>query len=97
MSRNDGRYRQANRETMITVCLYALFFAWWYLTAYGLGAGDPKEYSYVLGLPSWFFWSCVAGYFFFSFLVWGVVRAFFREVPLDDGPEERVGEKEARP
>lgn len=85
----NKRYRQANREALITLGLYLLFFLWWTLFAFGLGSGDPDEYSYIIGLPAWFFFSCVLGYPAIALLLWLVVRRFFVEMPLDpDGGKE---------
>ena len=42
-----------------------------------------EEYSYVFGLPAWFFYSCVAGYPVVTFILWLVVRNFFADIPLD--------------
>lgn len=78
-----GRFAQSDREALVTLGLYAAYFLWWYLFAYGLGGGDPAEYSYVLGFPTWFFYSCVLGCPLFGILVWIVVRLFFRDMPLD--------------
>ena len=76
-------FRQADREACITLGLYTFFFLWWTVFAFGLGAGDPEEYSYVLGLPSWFFYSCVLGYPVIPCMLWLAVRFFFRNIPLD--------------
>lgn len=68
---------------------YALYFVWWYAFAYGLGGGNPDDYTYVLGLPAWFFYSCIVGYPLITLTLWGMVRLFFKEMPLedvDDGP-----------
>ena len=40
-------FKQADREAYITLGLYVFFFLWWTLFAFGLGSGDPEEYSYV--------------------------------------------------
>lgn len=86
--RPDWRYAQANREASLSFAAYGLYFLWWYVCAYGLGSGDPAEYSYVFGLPAWFFYSCIAGYPLLSLLLWVMVRLFFREMPLDeDSPD----------
>ena len=45
-------FKQADREAYITLGLYVFFFLWWTLFAFGLGSGDPEEYSYVWG-PSY--------------------------------------------
>ena len=82
----NKRYRQANREALLTLALYAFFFLWWTVSAFGLGAGDPESYTFILGLPAWFFFSCVLGYPVIALLLWFVVRRFFVEMPLD--PED---------
>ena len=88
-------FKQADREAYITLGLYVFFFLWWALFAFGLGSGDPEEYSYVFGLPAWFFYSCVAGYPVVTLILWLVVRNFFADIPLDisgDGNQEKEDE-----
>ena len=75
--------RSTRRETIVIVALYLLFFAWWYVTAYGFG-DDPSEYEYILGFPEWFFYSCIAGYFGISLILWAAVAVFFKDLPLED-------------
>jgi len=84
--KQDPRFRQANREALLALGAYALYFAWWYLCAYGLGSGDPEEYVYVLGMPEWFFYSCVVGCPLITLLLWALVRFKFRHMPLDAEP-----------
>ena len=72
--------RSTRRETIVIVALYLLF------TAYGFG-DDPAEYEYILGFPEWFFYSCIAGYVGISLILWGAVRLFFKDLPLDDAGE----------
>ena len=81
---NNKRYKQADREALITLGVYAFFFLWWTVFAFGWGGGDPENYSYVLGMPSWFFYSCVLGYPVVAVVLWVVIRLFFVEMPLDD-------------
>lgn len=80
----DWRYAQANKEALISLGMFAVYFVWWYACAYGLGEGDPAEYSYIFGLPEWFFWSCIAGYPIIAIMLWILVRFCFRNMPLDD-------------
>ncbi len=80
---SDG-IRQADREALITLGLYGFFFLWWLVFAFGPGSGAPEDYTYVLGLPAWFFWSCVVGYPLICLLLWIVVRRCFRDVPFED-------------
>ena len=85
---NSKKFLQTTkRETFIIIGLYLLFFFWWYMTAYGF-VDDPSQYRYVFGFPEWFFYSCIAGYVGISFILWIVIRLFFKELPLD---EERDG------
>ncbi|MDR2825189.1 MAG: YhdT family protein [Deltaproteobacteria bacterium] len=79
----NRRFRQANKEALLTLGLYAFYFLWWYGFAYGLGSGDPKEYSYILGFPAWFFLSCIAGCPVLTLVLWLVLRKGFKDMPLD--------------
>ena len=88
-----GAFRQADREALMTLGLYVFFFVWWTVFAFGLRSGDPEEYSYVFGLPAWFFYSCVLGYPVMTFVLWIVVRRFFVNIPLDEGSSEKRGEE----
>ncbi|HHV57107.1 MAG TPA: YhdT family protein [Firmicutes bacterium] len=80
----DYRFRQCGKEALIMLALFVLNVVWWYGFAYGLGSRPVETYGYVLGLPDWFFYSCVLGYLVFSVLAWLAVRVFFRDIPLDD-------------
>ena len=84
---NKEHVRTTTRETCIVLGLYLLFFAWWYIAAYGFGS-DPSKYKYVFGFPEWFFYSCIVGYVGISIILWVVIRLFFKEVPLD-GEEDK--------
>ncbi|GAB3797472.1 YhdT family protein [Virgibacillus kimchii] len=81
--------RIANREALIGVGLAVFNFIWWYAFAYGLGSSDPADYSYVFGLPAWFFYSCVLGFIVVSILVIFVVKKYFVEIPLDEEKENK--------
>ena len=93
------RFRQADREARITLGLYAFFFLWWTVFAFGLGSGDPDSYKYVLGLPAWFFYSCVLGYPVVTLLLWIVIKAAFADMPLDspaNDPDDAVNKSAAQ-
>lgn len=87
LNSQDDRYKIANREALIGVGLALFNFIWWYGFAYGLGDKDPAEYTYVFGLPAWFFYSCVLGFVVMVILVTIAVKLWFVEVPLDDEEE----------
>ncbi|QFT88653.1 hypothetical protein FIU87_08360 [Bacillus sp. THAF10] len=80
----DSRYRIAHREALIGITLVVFQFVWWYGFAYGLGSGPVLEYSYVLGLPAWFFYSCVLGFIVMVILVVLVVKFLFVDVSLEE-------------
>lgn len=81
---NKEKNKILNKEAFITIGLYIFFFIWWYGFAYGLGSKDPSEYSYVLGFPSWFFYSCILGYVVICVLLWFVVKKFFVDIDFDE-------------
>lgn len=76
--------KQINKEALMTIGLYIFFFIWWYSFSYGLGSKNPSQYTYVLGFPSWFFYSCILGYLVISFFVFFIVRKFFIDIPFDE-------------
>ena len=87
---NDPRYKVANKEALIGVGLVIFNFIWWYGFAYGLGSAPVEEYTYIMGLPAWFFFSCVLGFVVMVILVIIIVKGFLKEVPFEDdgGPEQ---------
>lgn len=84
MKKVKERDKQINKEALISLGLYVFFFVWWYGFAYGLGLKEPQNYNYILGMPSWFFFSCVLGYVVISFATWFIVKRFFVEIPFDE-------------
>ena len=84
----NKRFRQADREALITLGMYAFFFLWWTLFAFALGSGDPELYSYIFGFPSWFFYSCILGYPIVTLLLWVVLQLTFVDMPLDASANE---------
>ncbi|MGN7385554.1 YhdT family protein [Sporosarcina sp. SAFN-015] len=79
----DPRFKIAHREAFIGIGLAIFNFIWWYGFAYGLGSRPPEEYTYILGLPDWFFYSCVVGFILMSLLVIVITNFVLKEVPLD--------------
>lgn len=78
----DPRFIQASREAKLCLLLAALNFIWWFGFAYGLGSSPVQEYTWIWGLPAWFFFSCLLGLPLFVLLIYALVRLFFKEVPL---------------
>lgn len=86
----DKRYQIAQKEAIIGIILVVINFLWWYGFAYGLGSTDPNNYRYILGMPEWFFYSCIIGFMVMSILVYISVKIFFTDVSFDeeDGSEK---------
>ncbi|WP_239430988.1 YhdT family protein [Sporosarcina sp. ACRSL] len=64
--------------------MLAIFnFIWWFGFAYGLGSRPPEQYTYIFGLPDWFFYSCVIGFILMSALIIVIAKFVLKEVPLD--------------
>lgn len=77
-----NRDKQIKKEAMITAGLYIFYFLWWYIFAYHK-SDNPAEYTYILGLPAWFFYSCVLGLVVINFLVYLAVKFFFKDMDLN--------------
>ncbi|ETI70064.1 YhdT family protein [Neobacillus vireti] len=84
----DKRFKIAHREALIGVILVLINFIWWYGFAYGLGSTDVQNYTYIFGLPAWFFYSCIAGFVVMVILVIMTVKFLFKEVPFEEKEEE---------
>ncbi|QZY57259.1 YhdT family protein [Crassaminicella profunda] len=79
----DPRYKQCNKEALMGIGLGILNLIWWYVFGYGLGSKAPEDYTYIMGLPMWFFMSCIVGAVLFSSLAIIMVSKFFKDMPLD--------------
>ena len=79
----DKRFKIAHREALIGIILVLINFIWWYGFAYGLGSAKVEQYSYIFGLPAWFFYSCILGFLVMVFLVIFTVRFLFKDVPFE--------------
>ncbi|KMM36832.1 sodium:pantothenate symporter [Alkalihalobacillus macyae] len=88
MPEDDPRYRVANREALLGVGLVIINFILWYGFAYGIGSKPVEEYSYIWGLPAWFFYSCIIGTVIIISLVILAVVFLFKEVPFDEEGDE---------
>ncbi|MDF2839985.1 MAG: sodium:pantothenate symporter [Clostridia bacterium] len=88
--KEDPRYKQCNKEALYGVILGIANMIWWYVLGYGLGSKPVEEYTYILGFPSWFFYSCILGAVVFIALTFIVVDKGFKNMPLDRMTEEEA-------
>ncbi|MDS9472244.1 YhdT family protein [Sporosarcina pasteurii] len=87
-SQTDPRFKIAHREARLGVGLAIFNFIWWFGFAYGLGSRPVEDYTYIFGLPDWFFYSCVVGFLLMSALVIVVTKYFLTEVSFDEEVEK---------
>ncbi len=80
--------KQLKKEALLTVLLYVLFFIWWYATAYGF-ADSPIR---VLGLPLWFFLSCIVGWPLCCIGTVILVKKGFKHIDLSQFEEDEPDE-----
>ncbi|MCR4962547.1 MAG: YhdT family protein [Firmicutes bacterium] len=76
--------KQLKKEALLTALLYVLFFIWWYATAYGF-ADSPVR---VLGLPLWFFLSCIVGWLLCVAGTVILVKKGFKNIDLNQFDED---------
>ena len=88
---------QIKKEATASVILYLCFFLWWYFMGYGLaGRTDPADYIYIMGLPLWFFMSCIVGFVLLCVATILLVTFYFKHFSLDeteDEPQEQIIEE----
>lgn len=84
----EEQNNQMKREAIICMIVYAGFFAWWFVTGYGLGLNDPEDYIYVMGLPLWFVLSVLGGMILFFAATIFVVKRLFRDFDLEESLSE---------
>jgi len=80
----DPRFKIAHREAWIGVALAIVHFIWWFGFAYGLGSRPVEEYSYILGFPDWFFYSCIVGFILVAITVILLVKFVLKDVSLEE-------------
>ena len=70
--------KKIDKEPLVVIALYAVFFAVWYFGAYGFDR-DAENYKYILGMPEWFFYSCIVGYVGICILLYLCLKFFCKD------------------
>jgi uncharacterized membrane protein YhdT len=90
----DPRYRQCNREALISVAVFLVSFILIGVVSLLLGYGKPgDEIRLVAGFPAWFFYGVVVGGIVIALLPIPVVLFFFKEMSIEAVDEERGEER----
>lgn len=80
-----SRKKQINKEICITLLLYLFYFIWWYYFAYVYtDSENVKKFKYILGIPEWFFYSCILGLIVINILTFLAIKIFFKEIDLEE-------------
>ena len=82
-SKKSNISKQVNKEVLITIGLYLIYFIWWQYFAYEYSSDNVEEDKYILGLPEWFFYSCVVGLVLINILVYICIKFFFKGINFD--------------
>ncbi|MDF7671400.1 DUF997 family protein [Orbaceae bacterium ESL0721] len=74
----DRRYKQANREAILSLILTFIYLFAWFIGAYCVGSGAG-----FFGLPLWFELSTICAPIGFILICWVVVKYQFKLISLD--------------
>ncbi|MBQ3437103.1 MAG: YhdT family protein [Fusobacterium sp.] len=84
MKKKKNIAKQINKEAFLTIGLYLIYFLWWYYFAYIYPPKTVEEYKYILGMPEWFFYSCVVGLILINTLVFIATKFFFKDIDFKE-------------
>lgn len=83
----DPRFRTCFREAATVISFWGIFVALTLFIMYVIGAQDPVDYTYVCGLPLWFFLVCALIACGLAVVIY-LVKRVFKDFSLDDSVEE---------
>ncbi|MEG2935881.1 MAG: YhdT family protein [Clostridium sp.] len=89
-----AKNKQINKEAIISIIVYILYFIWWYVTGFGLGSREPESYKYIMGLPVWFILSSFVGPILLIIAVIFTVKYFFVDFDLESDEVDKQDEKD---
>jgi len=82
------KHEQCKKEAKVTLIFYAICFAWWMITGWGLGLGGNNVF--IMGIPLWF-WLSVFGLLAIAFVgTVIIVRKYFVNFDLGEDDAERI-------
>lgn len=79
----DPRFVRCKKEFLIVLIITVLGILLPSLVAYGINYGPVSEYDFILGMPSWTFFACVASVVVAGLVVVFITK-FMKDTSLDD-------------
>lgn len=79
----DSRYKQANKEALLSLCLTLFYIIVWVLCAYYGGNSVG-----VIGLPLWFELSCLFAPIAFILCCYLIVKFTFKHISLEHSEDK---------
>lgn len=79
----DERFVIAKREMLITFAVQLCYTFVMLIVAYTVGKGDPKSYSFIMGMPGWWFYALLVTIAFLVLIYYLISKVF---VPVSVEP-----------
>lgn len=79
------KYKQCDKEALITLIVFFAYFIWWWATGYGISDKGVDNSPWIMGLPLWFFLSCIVGWILCIIVITILVKTVY--VDMDMGSE----------
>lgn len=89
---DDPRFIICEKEMKLVIAVQLAFTFSVISAGYFLGRGNPADYTYIFGLPAWFFAVLVISFIFFGIVIY-VVKFKLQDMDLNDEIEEIEDEK----
>lgn len=82
----DPRFKVCAKEMKITFGIQLIYTVITMTAAYVIGKGDPKDYTYIMGMPAWWFAVMVICLIFLGIIIF-VTNKVFVNMDLHDEVE----------
>ncbi|NLC12381.1 MAG: YhdT family protein [Firmicutes bacterium] len=79
----DKRFVIAKKEMLITFIVQLCYTFLMLIVAYATGKGDPKNYSFIMGMPAWWFYALLITALFLILIYYIITKVF---VPVSVEP-----------
>lgn len=79
----DPRFKICEKEMKICFIVQILYTLLTIGIAYFIGRGDPKDYTYVMGVPAWWFSVILSSIIFMGIVIY-ITKVIFVDMDLTD-------------